>query len=807
MQPLITIVINFYNNEREAPRSLYTLSAAYQRGVTENDYKIIAIDNGSPKPLKEEQVLKFGSNFTYYNFKSKHPSPCEAINFGINKADTPFVMCLIDGAHMLSPRVVDFTIKAIRAYDNPAIFTLPLHFGPYMQFYSVMHGYNQKVEDSLLESIPWVENGYSLFTISNMKNYERNFFSPLYESNCFTVKKSEMLRHGSFSEKFISSGGGLVNLDIFKKLVEDESIQNVTLVGEASFHQYHGGVTTNQAKKHQPLPAFKKEYKDIYGVYFSGATYVSEYIGIVTPESSDQIPKQRWHIYRNIATVLTNRKKFAQAISVLNLAKEQHPNRLQLYMQLANIHEKNQDFKNAELNYKKAIEISPANEIDQYVNLGILYLYNGEEELGKKCLQKAAILEPDSAKITANLAKYYIEKGEKPKALVQLELASDMITRRRAPQNIYMSMAQSYRKLKKFDRGIESLDHLLKINSSNSNGHFLKAILLMQSRQYDAAEKSFQKSLACNYRDPIKIRTKLVELYQLQGKIIESLNECYQIKLLDPDSLFNIATIKKLSDTLKAERKAANYDSIIFTHIPKCGGMSFRKFFLEGGLKSGIAKESIWTPGLNDINIIHNIQVLGMLGELIEDDKVIIADHSYYNIHEVYNLKTMERPFYATIIREPYERFISAYYYFYFERGEDGLKGIDLNDLPADRFKKVLEKEGLQLTRYLGDYKIDAVSGEEITMDHAKNALKNLITKYATFGIFEEMNTSLQLILNQLPSWLNTKFELPNSNKSATNLNNLNIRPELKKEIETYIAPDVYLYAKAKEAFFQRIAN
>lgn len=193
-KPIITIIINFYNNEREAPRSLYSLSTKYQLGVSESDYNVVVIDNGSSKPLKENVVKEFGSNFSYQYYQSTHPSPCEAMNAAAKAATTPYVMLIIDGAHILSPRVLDYTVKAIKAYDNPVVLTLPLHLGPYMQFYSALDGYNQSVEDELLNSIPWKENGYLLFSISNLPNYERNFFSSLYESNCFTLSKESFLK-------------------------------------------------------------------------------------------------------------------------------------------------------------------------------------------------------------------------------------------------------------------------------------------------------------------------------------------------------------------------------------------------------------------------------------------------------------------------------------------------------------------------------------------------------------------------------------------------------------------------------------
>ena len=43
-----------------------------------------------------------------------------------------------------------------------------------------------------------------------------------------------------FDENFKSVGGGIVNHDLLNRILSDEAIQPVMLLGEASFHQFHG---------------------------------------------------------------------------------------------------------------------------------------------------------------------------------------------------------------------------------------------------------------------------------------------------------------------------------------------------------------------------------------------------------------------------------------------------------------------------------------------------------------------------------------------------------------------------------------
>ena len=46
-KPAVSVVVVVYNMAREAPRTLYSLSAAYQRDISAEDYEVIVVDNGS----------------------------------------------------------------------------------------------------------------------------------------------------------------------------------------------------------------------------------------------------------------------------------------------------------------------------------------------------------------------------------------------------------------------------------------------------------------------------------------------------------------------------------------------------------------------------------------------------------------------------------------------------------------------------------------------------------------------------------------------------------------------------------------
>ena len=66
-----------------------------------------------------------------------------------------------------------------------------------------------------------------------------------------------------YSEEFQALGGGFVNLDTLTRATTLEETQPFLLIGEATFHQLHGGVATNVPKEN--VFPMRAEYEEIRG--------------------------------------------------------------------------------------------------------------------------------------------------------------------------------------------------------------------------------------------------------------------------------------------------------------------------------------------------------------------------------------------------------------------------------------------------------------------------------------------------------------------------------------------------------------
>lgn len=283
-RPKLSVIVIIYDMAREAPRTLKSLGVPYQTGIAANDYEVIVVDNGSPRPLGEGAVRAYGPNFRYVYIKDAQKSPAAAINYGVAVSEGEVVGICIDGARIASPGLLATGLKGFYLYHDPIVATLGWHLGPELQQKSVLKGYNQKTEDELLESIRWPEDGYRLFEISVLaaSSYKGYFAAPS-ESNAIFLKRRTFLEMGGYDTAFDLPGGGLLNLDFFIRALERIESPYVMLLGEGTFHQIHGGTSTGGEPRLDRFPEWAEQYRRIRGKEWHHPERPALYLGDLRP--------------------------------------------------------------------------------------------------------------------------------------------------------------------------------------------------------------------------------------------------------------------------------------------------------------------------------------------------------------------------------------------------------------------------------------------------------------------------------------------------------------------------------------------
>lgn len=273
--PKVSIVIICYNMAREVPRTVRSFLPPYQKDLQPEDVEIIVLENGSSQPVAEDIRMSWPGNVKYIQIKDPKPSPAHALNYGVKIARAPIVCPVIDGARMASPGLLSSALKALKISDQAFVASIGYHLGSKLQQEAVDEGYNQAVEDELIRSINWPQDGYKLFEICAPAGSARSgWFGTLSETNAPFLTKSLYESLGGYDERFDIPGGGLVNLDFLNRVVERPGIDYMLVMGEATFHQFHGGVTTSrrvalkEADGESTWSKYTRQYEDIRGKPF-----------------------------------------------------------------------------------------------------------------------------------------------------------------------------------------------------------------------------------------------------------------------------------------------------------------------------------------------------------------------------------------------------------------------------------------------------------------------------------------------------------------------------------------------------------
>jgi len=285
----LSVILIAHDMERELPRTVRSLSPVMQRGCSGEDYELIVVDNGSQRPVSEQELKCIAPNVRLLTAPNPSPSPVAAIHQGLDAAVGELVGVCIDGARMASPGLLASALAASHLHPKPVIGTLAFHLGFKVQMESIFEGYSQNIEDVLLARCGWEDDGYRLFGISTFAgSSSAGWFALPAETNALFLKRSHWRDlNGGYDLRFVTPGGGLANLDLWRRLADDLTSGLIMLLGEGTFHQVHGGVATNA--RESPLPEFSREYRFVRGAEFGPPTRRPLWYGGFCAESARHI--------------------------------------------------------------------------------------------------------------------------------------------------------------------------------------------------------------------------------------------------------------------------------------------------------------------------------------------------------------------------------------------------------------------------------------------------------------------------------------------------------------------------------------
>lgn len=176
---------------------------------------------------------------------------------------------------------------------------------------------------------------------------------------------------------------------------------------------------------------------------------------------------------------------FALNIDVLHFTD------ISAHIQLGNSYEAKGELLNAEIAYKKALKIDPANPLIHF-NLGVLYYERKELDLAVKEFEESIRLNPTFAKPYNNLAIMYEMTGQMKKSektYKQAIKANPLLV------ELYYNLGRFYMKYHRPNEGIDSLKAALRLYPTYVSAHNDIAYLYYLIGELDKAEDHLRISL------------------------------------------------------------------------------------------------------------------------------------------------------------------------------------------------------------------------------------------------------------------------------------------------------------------------
>ena len=279
--PSVSVVVVVHDMARELPRTLRSLGAGYQRGVTADEYEVVVVDNGSVSPVDGRLVAGFDGRLRLERIDPAPPSPARAANHGLRLAQGDVVGLIVDGARIASPGLLAEARRAAVLASRPIITAPAYHLGSVRHMEAAEVGYDEAAEDRLLAESGWETDGYRLFEVSTPAgSWGRGLFGPAGESSSLFCPRSIWDELGGLDERFALPGGGLVNHDLYRRACGLDGVDLIVMWGEGTFHQYHGGAGTTRRYSWDEMHA---EYQAVVGVAHRPPANAPLYVGRLNP--------------------------------------------------------------------------------------------------------------------------------------------------------------------------------------------------------------------------------------------------------------------------------------------------------------------------------------------------------------------------------------------------------------------------------------------------------------------------------------------------------------------------------------------
>ena len=234
---------------------------------------------------------------------------------------------------------------------------------------------------------------------------------------------------------------------------------------------------------------------------------------------------KHWLVYYFLGIAQMQKSNFEKAIGYFEKSIDQNPDNAQTYLLIARCYNQMQNFEQAE-RYGKAVIQLDQELLDAWMFMGKIYWEQALLNKAIQCYSIANKLDPKNYLIAYNIAQIYADQGDYKKALelydITLQMEPKLIDAGVKKAQIYQAIGEHenaeeavkkvleidsenllalsvlsllYRAMGRYNEAIELNEQLLERYPNDGNVRVNYALCLVETGQYDEAEKNYRRAL------------------------------------------------------------------------------------------------------------------------------------------------------------------------------------------------------------------------------------------------------------------------------------------------------------------------
>jgi len=239
-QPALSLVVALHESSRQAENALYSISTAYQRNVSE-PYEIVVAEALSDDVLGEERARALGDDLRYVAVAAGPAWRARSVAEGLEHARAPVVGVFHDGAHIVTPRVLELALEAFRSFEWPLVVVADY----VLDAERVAARGDVDAELEWFSQSAWKGSPYALFENAVYGPACPNGpLSPITGPSVLFFHKQRLAGTAALEPSRDQPGSGAFRLQFYTQLGRLPGTRLVALVGEGAFRQTHPEVAT-----------------------------------------------------------------------------------------------------------------------------------------------------------------------------------------------------------------------------------------------------------------------------------------------------------------------------------------------------------------------------------------------------------------------------------------------------------------------------------------------------------------------------------------------------------------------------------